>query len=700
MKAPWLRLVIPLALVTTWLVIAGIGGPYFGKISESATNNLTDFLPKDSESHRVQERLKDFTNRDSVPAILVIGRDAGLQPADFAYLKTLGFTGSTPVMVSDDKQAAQVIIPISRDVELKDVIAEYRQQLDDTAPDGLRHHIAGPAGFTADLSSAFGGIDGILLGVALVVVLVILLIVYRSPVLPFLVLTGAMIALAVSVMVVWWLANAGILRINGQVQGILFILVIGATTDYSLLYVARYREELQRHHDKLEAALTALKRSFEPIVASGSTVIVGLMCLLLSELDSNKALGPAGGIGIAASMLTTLTFLPAALYLIGRKAFWPFQPQYDPAAEQSTEFTGHTWWKRTADFVGRHHRAMWTVPLAGLVLAALAISQLKADGVEQSKIIFGYSDAREGQELISEHFPPGAGNPVLIIGSQSKQTELVAALEEMDVVESVMAASKASPAGIAPLGRAAAVAGPMPAAPPTVVDNAMLLQVTLNVAPDSQQAQNAIGEFRDKLHRIDAASMVGGATATQLDTNDASTRDNQLIIPVILAAIFLILIVLLRSLVAPVFLILSTAISFAASLGVAALLFNQVFQFPGADPVIPLYAFVFLVALGIDYNIFLMTRVREESLKHGTREGTIRALAVTGGVITSAGIVLAATFAALAVLPILFLAQLAFIVAFGVLLDTLIVRTLLVPGLMIELDRWAWWPSTLSKKAR
>jgi putative drug exporter of the RND superfamily len=698
MKHGWLRLAVPVALILAWVAVAGVGGSYFGKISEVSTNNLTDFLPKDSQSHRVQERLKDFTSHDSVPAILVVGRDNGLQPTDFAYLKTIGFPSSTPIIVSDDRRAAQVIIPISRDLELKDVVADYRQQLSDTAPAGLQHHITGPGGFTADLSSAFDGIDGMLLGVALVVVLVILLVVYRSPVLPVLVLVTSMFALSVSVMVIWWLASAELLKMNGQVQGILFILVIGATTDYSLLYVARYREELQRHQDKLQATVTALKRSFEPIVASGSTVIVGLMCLLLSGLDSNKALGPVGGIGIAASMFAALTFLPAALCLAGRNVFWPFQPQYDPAAERSTEYLGHDWWKRTANFVARHHRVMWMIPLAGLVLAALAMGQLKAGGVEQSKIIFGYSDAREGQALINQHFPPGAGNPVFIIGSQSKLPDLVTALEEMEVVESVTVAAKASPVGVVPVGRAAAAAGPLAAIPPTVVNGAVLLQVTLNIQPDSRQAQDSIGEFRDKLHDIDTNAMVGGATATMIDTTNTSTRDSQVIIPVILGAIFLILIVLLRSLVAPVFLILSTAISFAAALGVSALVFNHVFQFPGADPVIPLYAFVFLVALGIDYNIFLMTRVREETLTHGTREGTTRGLAVTGGVITSAGIVLAATFAALAVLPILFLAQLAFIVAFGVLLDTIIVRSLLVPGLIIELDRWAWWPSKLSKR--
>ena len=705
----WLRILIPAVLIIVWLAAAGIGGPYFGKISGVSTNNLTDFLPKSSESTKVQQRTGDFSDATGIPAILIFSRDGKLTADDRTYLAGLpdklakidgvNTESMSPAIPSSDGKAAQIITPIKSDTEVKDVVKELRSALKESAPKGLSHYVAGPAGFSADLSGAFGGIDGILLAVALAVVFVILLIVYRSPALPIIVLLTSMVALTASILVVYWLAYHDIIRINGQVQGILFILVIGAATDYSLLYVARYREELRRTHLKLEATWQALKGSFEPIVASGSTVIVGLMCLLLSDLNSNKALGPVGGIGIAFSVFAALTFLPAMLYAFGRKVFWPAEPQYDARlASHEAELTPG-FWQRIAHLVERRARLVWAlsfVALAGMMIGAF---QFKAEGVEQSDFIRGYSESREGQNEIAEHFPAGTGSPAIIIGASDKQDALVKALEADRGVDSVVAASKESPSGSVPVGKNKVAAGPFAAFKPTVSDGDVMLRATLKDVPDSQAAEDTVIRLREAVKKVDSDAQVGGSTATSYDTTQTSISDRNKIVPTILAAIMVILMLLLRSLVAPLLLIASTALSFAATLGVSAILFNNILGLPGADASVPLYAFVFLVALGIDYNIFLMTRVREETLKFGTREGTVRGLAVTGGVITSAGMVLASTFAALSVIPILFLLQLAFIVAFGVLLDTFVVRSLLVPALVIDTGRWSWWPSKLSRRA-
>lgn len=704
----WLRILIPAVLIIAWLTVAGIGGPYFGKISSISTNNLTDFLPKNSESTKVQQRTEDFTQATGIPAILVFSRDGKLTEADQQYLSALperlskidgiNKASVSPAIPSKDGKAAQIIAPINSYAEVKDVVSALRDSLRDSSPKGLNHYAAGPAGFSADLSSAFGGIDGILLAVALAVVFVILLFVYRSPALPIIVLLTSMVALTASILVVYWLAYNGVIRINGQVQGILFILVIGAATDYSLLYVARYREELRRTQLKAEATWNALKGSFEPIVASGSTVIVGLMCLLLSDLDSNKALGPVGGIGVAFSVLAALTFLPAMLYAFGRKVFWPAEPQFDArmAAHESELTPG--FWQRVSHFVARRARPVWIATflvLAGMMAGAF---QFKAEGVEQSDFIRGYSESREGQKEIAEHFPAGTGSPAVIVGKADRLSELVAALEADKGVDSVAAVSTESPSGSVPLGKSKVTVGPFAGLEPTIADGDVMLRATLKDVPDSPAAEDTVIRLREAVKQIDSNAKVGGSTATSYDTTQTSISDRNKIVPTILAAIMIILMLLLRSLVAPIMLIASTALSFAATLGVSAVLFNNILNLPGADASVPLYAFVFLVALGIDYNIFLMTRVREETLKFGTREGTVRSLAVTGGVITSAGMVLAATFAALSVIPILFLLQLAFIVAFGVLLDTFVVRSLLVPGLIIDLDRRSWWPSKLARK--
>lgn len=704
-----LRGVLPALLILGWLVLAGFGGPTFGKVSEVSTNDQASFLPASAESTRVSELVPEFSGGDDIPAIVIAARDGGLTDDDTDYLDAVAenlptFDGVgdevSPVIPADDGEAAQIFVPIADAVA--DTIADLRANAFVDAPEGLEIYVTGPAGFTADLVSGFAGIDGILLLTALGAVLLILVIVYRSPLLPLLVLGTAVFALCAAILVVVALAAADIVVINGQVQGILFILVIGAATDYALLYVSRYREALRDHETRWAATWAALRGSLEPILASGLTVIAGLLTLLLSDLNSNKALGPVAAIGIVFALLAALTLLPALLFVAGRVAFWPRRPRFGSEHPVLTGDAATGLWPRVGRLIARRARVVWAVCIVGLLVASAGLAVFKADGVPQSDLVLGNSPARDGQVLLGEHFPAGSGSPAVIVGPEASLNELADAVADLDGIDGVVAVSDNSPTGTMPVGTDAEPS-PIPTLvplEPTVVDGQVMLQATLTDAADSLEAEETIRAIRDAVHEVDPDAIVGGVTALALDTNETAIRDRTVIIPVVLLVILLILIVLLRSIVAPLVLIGSVILSFAAALGVSALVFEYVLGFPGADPSVPLFGFVFLVALGVDYNIFLMTRVREESLRFGTREGMLRGLSVTGGVITSAGIVLAATFAALGVIPILFLAQIAFIVAFGVLLDTIIVRSLLVPAVIHDLGRASWWPSKLGRQHR
>jgi len=698
-----LRIAIPAILVLLWFVAAGIGGPYFGKVDEVAQNDQSTFLPSSAESTVVGERYLDFVGSESIPAIVIVTSEEKLTEEQLTSLNTLAedlgneanVVSSSPAVASEDGLAAELFVGLDTDADISEAVDELRATITDELPDGLAFNITGPAGFTADLVTAFGGIDGILLITALGLVLVILLVVYRSVVLPFAVLATSMFALCVALLVNWWLAKWDILTLTGQTQGILFILVIGAATDYSLLYTARYAEALRRHRHRGDATRSALKGVLEPILASGGTVIAGLLCLLLSDLGSNRSLGPVAAIGIVFAMLSALTLLPSILYLLGRSAYWPRRPKYDP--DRSDDQQVHTGvYAKAGEFVSRRPRIVWIVCALLLAAGAAFVPTLKADGVPTSEYVLGFSDAREGQDRLSEHFPGGSGAPAHVLTDEGNLQDVTDKLLAADGVDSVAVVAKDSPSGQAEVtadGVQSLIPG-QPAPAPTVSEGQVMLLATLTDAPDSDEAVETIRGLRTELA---GTAQLGGDTATDVDTRDTNEHDRALIIPIVLAVILVILIALLRSFIAPLLLIATTALSFGTAMGTAALVFNHVFKFPGADPSVPLYGFVFLVALGIDYNIFLMTRVREESRRHGTREGILRGLAVTGGVITSAGLVLAATFAALAVIPILFLAQLAFIVAFGVLLDTFVVRTLLVPALVYDIGPAVWWPSKLAR---
>jgi len=702
----FLRIVVPAVVIVVWLVVAAIGGPFFGRVSEVSTNDQTSFLPASADATTVQDRAAAFRDETGAPAVIVLERAGGLRDGDSTAAATLvdrladrsDVDAVSPPIPSADGDAVEIVATLTSAADTGTAVAAIRTDVDDALPDGVRGYVTGPAGFTADLTEAFAGIDGILLGVALAAVFVILVVVYRSPLLPFLVLGTATFALTASILVVWALAKAGVVTVNGQVQGILSILVIGAATDYALLYTSRYREALRDHRTGWAATMAALRGSLEPVLASGGTVIVGVLCLLLSDLNSNKALGPVAAIGVAFSVLAALTLLPALLLAFRRAAFWPLRPAYGSDHPVVTGPDARGLWARVARLVARRSRVVWIVCIVGLLAMGAGLFGLRADGVPQSDLVIGQSQARDGQAVLADHFPAGSGSPAQVLGDADRLDDLVAAVDGVRGVEDVVAVAKDSPTGTVPVDDGAQGGAPGAAARPTVSDGQVLLQATLTDAADSPAAEQTVRDLRTAVERADPGALVGGVTATAIDTNDTGIRDRTLIIPVVLVVILLILMLLLRSVVAPLVLIGSVIVSFAAALGVGALVFDHVFHFPGADPAVPLYSFVFLVALGVDYNIFLMTRVREESLRSGPREGVLRGLGVTGGVITSAGVVLAATFAALGVIPILFLVQIAFVVAFGVLLDTVVVRSLLVPAIVHDLGRHAWWPSRLSRR--
>jgi RND superfamily putative drug exporter len=670
-------------VVLLWIgVVGGVAGPFAGKLSEVQQNDNTSFLPASAEATEALELQGGFRDPDLLPTVVVYERQGGLTPADMAQIAEdaaamAGIEGllgePSPPIPSEDGEAAQVFLPLdgSDTDAVPDVIAELRALTDSDG--GLDAYVAGVGGLNADLFAAFGDIDRTLILATATVVVVILLVVYRSPFLWVLPLVSVALAFSLAAFVIYLLAREEVLTLSGQSQGILTVLVFGAGTDYALLLIARYREELHVHDAPADAMRVALRGAAPAIAASAATVVLGLLCLLASDLNSNRSLGPVAALGIVAALLAMTTLLPALLVVVGRRVFWPRIPQ------RTGSFDDSGVWQRVSTTVGRRPRGVALLTGGGLVVLALFATQLSADGLSQEEIFTSKPESVLGQEALRRHFDAGSGLPLVVIGSAEALPELTQVLEADDEVASVTPESRA------------------PGGPPLVVDGRVSLSTTLTVPGDGAQAKAAVTRLRESVDAADPSAVVGGFTAVDLDVQTAAQRDNRVIIPLVLLVILLVLGLLLRAVVAPLMLVATVVLSYFATLGVCALVFENVFGWAGADSSFPLYAFVFLVALGIDYNIFLMTRVREETVRLGTREGVLKGLAVTGGVITSAGVVLAGTFAVLGILPIVFLAELGFAVAFGVLLDTLIVRSLLVPALTLQLGDRTWWPSALSR---
>ena len=707
-KALWIAIVS----ILVWLSIGGFAGGAFSKISTVQENDNSAFLPDSAESTVAGEVLVKFSSQDDqlFPALLLLLGD--LNPATNAQAfervnqysatllsKTLPATGKplstyfargvplTPIPSADGKA---ILINAQLDFAVADanvdgepifpkIIEFIREDMEkEFTSAGITTHVTGPAGLFADLFEAFGSIDTRLLQTTLIVVAIILIVVYRSPVLWILPLFTAASALGIATMIVYYLAREDIIDLNGQTQGILDVLVLGAATDYALLLIARYREELHQHQSRFEAMKIALRGVVEPIIASGSTVIAGLMVLLLSDLSSNRGLGPVGSIGIASSMLAVLTLLPALLIVFGRWIFWPKIPRFGDVDEKLSGI-----WSKVGSLVDRRPKAVWISTALALLIFAGFSTTLKSDGLSQSEAFTTRTDSVIGLEKLGEHFPSGEGTPVEIVVDQADIASAAAAIGRVSNVASVVPLTNVDPVTQRPTSQL------------KVVDGKVVLYATLKVAPDSAEGKESIPLIRQAAKQVNPNILVGGQSAIGYDVDQSSRRDNRVIIPIVLLLIAVILGFLLRSILAAALLLGTVVLSFAATLGVCALVFDHVFGFAGTDAAFPLFAFIFLVALGIDYNIFLMTRVREESLKIGTRAGIIKGLTVTGGVITSAGIVLAATFGVLGILPLVFLAELGFAVAFGVLLDTIIVRSLLVPALVRVIGPKIWWPSKL-----
>jgi RND superfamily putative drug exporter len=666
-------------IVVFWLAVIAVGGSMAGKLQGAEKNDASAWLPAKAESTQALNLQGRFMSRNIYPAVVVYERPSGITQGDRvkaaadaqAFARVHGVHGRvTGPVPSTDGKAIQTVV--SADLGKRGwngaaTLVDSIHKIAATGPGGLSVHITGLAGNAADSAKAFKGIDSTLLYATLAVVIVLLLLTYRSPVLWLLPVLSAGVALITAEAVIYLLATHAGLTVNAQSAGILTVLVLGAGTDYALLLIARYREELRRHSDRHEAMAVALRRASPAIIASAATVAVGMLCLLVAESNATRGLGPVAAIGVAVGLLAMITLLPALLVIFGRWLFWPLRSKYgsaDPAANGI--------WARTGNAIGRRPRTVWMVTALVLGGLALGMTSLKADGLSAKDSFRTTPESVIGEQVLARHFPAGAGQPVVVIGRAQATPQLAAALS--------------STSGISSVSR------------PVVKTGLVYLEGTLASAPDSQAAYATIDRVRAHVHAVPGAdAKVGGGTATSLDGKRTARHDRNLIIPVVLMVVLVILGLLLRAMVAPVILIATVVLSFAAALGASALLFTHVLGFAGADVSLPLHVFVFLVALGIDYNIFLMTRVREESARAGTRRGAVAGLAMTGGVITSAGAVLAGTFAMLGTLPMVMFAEIGFAVAIGVLLDTIVVRSVLVTALTLDIGRRMWWPGRLAR---
>jgi putative drug exporter of the RND superfamily len=666
-----------------WVAVFAFAGQLAGKLNSAQQNDASSWLPHNAESTQVVDLAKRFTPSDIFPALVVYERtDGTITTADQAKVAADArrFAGVQDVtgkvlgpIPSRDRKALQVVVPVKVAEEGNgwEQLAPRVEQMRSIAQanaGGLAVYVTGPAGSFADFADVFSGFDSTLLYITAAIVMVILLLTYRSPVLWLLPLGTVFIALTAAQAVIYLLARDGGLTVNGQSAFILTVLVFGAGTDYALLLTARYREELRRHADRHEAMALALGRAAPAIIASGATVILSLLTLLVAELASTRSLGPVMAVGIAVGLFAMLTLLPALLVIFGRWIFWPVRPTLG-----SPEPTERGLWARIGARMARRPRLVWIVTAVVLGALALGVTQLEANGLQSKDSFRTQPESIKGEEVLARHFPAGAGNPVQVIGRAEAASQLQAALSSTQGVTAVTR--------------------------PAVKDGYAYIEGTLTNAADSQAGFDTVDRLRSTVHAIPGAdAKVGGGSAVNLDIQRASRHDRNLVVPLVLLVVLIILSVVLRAIVAPLLLVATVVLSFGAALGVSALVFDHVFGFAGADPSFPLWTFVFLVALGTDYNIFLMTRVHEETRQHGPRRGALIGLAATGGVITSAGVVLAGTFAALGTLPLVFVTEIGFAVAFGVLLDTFVVRSVLVTALNLDVGRWMWWPSSLHHK--
>ena len=681
-------------VLVAWLLLFGGSFVFAAKLADVQNNEASSWLPQSAESTRAFEKLEPFQDPNAIPTIVVYERDGGLTEADLAAIEEHATEfaaldgiaevkeGRPPSVISP-ATAEQVGFPaisengeVAQTVVTFDLGSEGWNEMPDIADDlreisdleGADVYVAGVGGQAADAAEAFGGIDTTLLAATLGIVILILLFTYRSPVLWILPIFSAIVALFVSQALIYFLAKYADLTVNGQSYAILTILVIGAGTDYALLLVARYREELRRHEDRHEAMAFALHRAAPALFASAATVVLGMLCLLFAEMNSTAGLGPVAAIGIAVTFLVMVTLLPALLVITGRWIFWPRRPTFRSAEPTQTGF-----WAKVGRWIAPRPRQVWVVTSVVLAIACLGLLRLDTNGLATEDTYTKEFQSITGQKALVDAGLVDQSNTVMVVANAGSEDAIAEALTGLENVE--------------------------PPKPAVTSGDVTFVEAAIGSDPASPAAFDTVERVRDAVHAVDGANaLVGGNSAFYLDTKDAANRDNVVIIPIILLMVLLILMALLRSILAPLILIVTVVLSFGAAMGISALLFEYVFGFAGSDPGFPLFAFVFLVALGIDYNIFLMTRVREETMHLGTRKGALVALTSTGGVITSAGLVLAATFLVLGTIPVVFLAQLGVAVALGVILDTMIVRSVLVTAINMDLGGKIWWPSKLDSE--
>jgi RND superfamily putative drug exporter len=674
-------------------VLLGVAG-LLGKthIGEVTAAGQSSYLPANAESTRVVGVLqRDFKGGDDVPVLVVFERNGGLTDADLNAigrlgegLDRLGLAGATPVFAPFSGQAKQPlgdvariargIGPVSRDGEAALValaidssdrgavvngVGKIRNYLAAHRHPGLRSYVTGPGGIAADLERVAEDAGKTLLIATLGLVLLLLLLVYRAPLLALLPLFTVGIAYLIAIGATYLLIESGLITVNVEGTFLLLVLIFGAGTDYSLLLIHRYREELDRGVEPDAALPAALVESVRPIVASAGTVIAAMLVLLLADLESTRWLGPILAIGIAVMLAAALTLLPAVLSLLGRRAFWP--------GRGAEPWEGRGRWARVAGFVRRRPRAIVVVVFTALLVLALG------NLVDHGTIGFGEgethpTESSRGTEVLDEHFPPGIGSPLTAVVDLSQAEAAVKGLESLPSVK---------------------LAAPIP---PSSVSAEAAVAIVLRGNPYSAEAAGLVKGIRDELQDVAPSALVGGIPAENYDVEQTNARDTRLIVPLVLLVVGLILVGVLRALAAPGYMMVTVVASFAATLGLATFIFVDLFGSSGIAFNLVLLSFIFLVALGVDYNIFLMTRAREEAARLGTRDGVLAALENTGGVVTGAGLILAGTFATLTLLPLEELVQIGATVAIGVLLDTFIVRALLIPAITYLCGERAWRP--------
>ncbi|PWR12679.1 hypothetical protein DKT69_23275 [Micromonospora sicca] len=672
------------AMLIFWLVLIAAAGPLAIKLTEVQDNDTLGALPATAEASRAVQRAEEaFPDSQKPLAVVVYVREGGLTDADrakvdgdrTAFARYADGGQVPPPVASEDGRALLLSFPVAGDADQRaDAVADVKQRLTTDAPAGLRTALTGPAGGEDDVFDAFGGMDTTLLLATAATVALLLLVSYRSPVLWLIPLITVAVANQLASAVVYLLARHAGLAVDFQSQSILTVLVFGVGVDYALLLIARYREELRRHADRHTAMAVALRRSIGAIGASAATVAIGLLCLLAAQLPSTRGLGPVGAVGIAAAFLAMTTLLPAVLVIFGRWLFWPFVPRYTPDAVGLDVAAEHGVWRRIAGFVGRRPRAVWLGTAAALVALSFGIGNLSI-GMPHDESFTKEVGSVTGQRMIEAHYLRGAVAPAEILAAAGPADQVVAAARTVPGVAEVGEPERS------PDGRWVRIAA------------------VLADTPDSDAALDTVERLRAAVHAVPGSqALVGGDTAYLLDEERTVGRDNRVVVPLVLAVVFVILVLLLRALVAPLLLLASVVLSYVAAMGAAGLILDAM-GYPKLFVGIPLQTFLFLVALGVDYTIFLTTRAREETARLGHRQGVLHALTVTGGVITSAGVVLAATFGALSVLPLVPSVQTAVIIGVGVLLDTFLVRSLLVPALALHVGPRTWWPSTLARPA-